>query len=57
MPFFARRLKRNRLAPARIYGTHGRGFARMEHVEQVLSPARKGPRTNGRRAARGNVKS
>ncbi|HEY9282594.1 MAG TPA: hypothetical protein VIP46_03980 [Pyrinomonadaceae bacterium] len=47
VPFFARRLKRNRLAPARICGTHGRGYATMEHVELILSTA-----GNARRVSR-----
>lgn len=48
MPFFARWLKRNRLAPARIYGTHGRGYATMEHVELILSMTAKARRTSRR---------
>lgn len=47
MPFFARWLKRNRLAPARTYDTHGRDHATMEHVERLLSTA-----GNARRVSR-----
>jgi glyoxylase-like metal-dependent hydrolase (beta-lactamase superfamily II) len=36
MPFFANWLKKNKLAPARIYGFHGTLYATMEHVEKVL---------------------
>ncbi len=37
MPFFANWLKKNKLAPARIYGFHGTLYATMEHVERVLA--------------------
>ncbi len=36
MPFFARWLIDNKLAPDRIYGAHDRGYATMEHVRRVL---------------------
>jgi glyoxylase-like metal-dependent hydrolase (beta-lactamase superfamily II) len=37
MPFFARWLIRQGLAPERIYGYHDRGFATMGHVRRVLA--------------------
>lgn len=40
MPFFANWLKKNNLAPERIYGFHGPNFATMEHVEKVLRPGK-----------------
>jgi hypothetical protein len=40
MSFFARWLRDNKLAPERIYNVHGRGFATMEHVEQILKMSR-----------------
>ncbi|HEX5707000.1 MAG TPA: MBL fold metallo-hydrolase [Pyrinomonadaceae bacterium] len=39
MPFFARWLVKNNLAPERIYGAHDRGFATMEHIRRVLALA------------------
>jgi len=36
MPFFARWLKEQTLVPERIYSVHGRGFATMQHIEQIL---------------------
>jgi hypothetical protein len=36
MPFFARWLKKNNLAPARIYGFHGPLYGTMEHIEKIL---------------------
>ncbi len=41
MPFFARWLVENKLAPERIYGAHDRSFATMEHVRRVLAGAQK----------------
>jgi glyoxylase-like metal-dependent hydrolase (beta-lactamase superfamily II) len=36
MPFFAEWLKKNNLAPVRIYGFHSTLFATMEHIEKIL---------------------
>ena len=36
MPFFAKWLKANGLAPERIYGFHSTMFGSMEHIERVL---------------------
>lgn len=36
MPFFANWLKKNNLAPERIYGFHGVLFGTMEHIEKIL---------------------
>jgi glyoxylase-like metal-dependent hydrolase (beta-lactamase superfamily II) len=36
MEFFARWLTERKLEPERIYGTHGRGYATMKHVRQIL---------------------
>ena len=36
MPFFAKWLKANNLAPERIYGFHSTMFGTMEHIEKIL---------------------
>jgi glyoxylase-like metal-dependent hydrolase (beta-lactamase superfamily II) len=36
MPFFAKWLKTNGLAPERIYGFHSTMFGTMEHIEKIL---------------------
>jgi hypothetical protein len=36
MPFFAKWLKANGLAPERIYGFHSTMFGTMEHIEKIL---------------------
>jgi glyoxylase-like metal-dependent hydrolase (beta-lactamase superfamily II) len=36
MPFFAKWLKKNNLAPERIYGFHSTMFGSMEHIEKIL---------------------
>lgn len=36
MPFFAKWLKSNNLAPERIYGFHSTMFGTMEHIEKIL---------------------
>jgi len=36
MPFFAKWIRQQALAPERIYSVHGRGFATMQHVEQIF---------------------
>ena len=41
MPFFAKWLKKNKLAPERIYGFHSTMFGSMEHIEKVLELSEK----------------
>lgn len=41
MPFFARWLKKNNLAPVRIYGFHGPLYGTMEHTEKILEISNK----------------
>jgi glyoxylase-like metal-dependent hydrolase (beta-lactamase superfamily II) len=36
MPFFAKWLKKNHLAPERIYGFHSTMFGTMKHIEKIL---------------------
>lgn len=36
MPFFANWLKKNKLAPTRIYGFHSVSYGTMEHIEKIL---------------------
>jgi glyoxylase-like metal-dependent hydrolase (beta-lactamase superfamily II) len=40
MRHFAQWLARNGIAPRRIYGVHGTGYATMEHVRRVVPPPR-----------------